>query len=155
MVATTARRESPPESVFEKQPKSLPARAAIHAKREIPENNFIAKIRDSESAKSILRGLKRFMRVVGACASFDAAMQDTSTAQWFFEISRQCADGFRAHVARRGTRATLLLRSARAARRALCVNTSLSGKLFFSTCWCNPNAVHFDSRVHAAIKPSH
>jgi hypothetical protein len=35
------------------------------------------------------------------------------------------------------------------------VNTSLSGKLFFSLCWCIRDAVHFDSRVHAAIKPSH
>ena len=35
------------------------------------------------------------------------------------------------------------------------VNTSLSGKLFFSVCWCIRDAVHFDSRVHAAIKPSH
>ena len=35
------------------------------------------------------------------------------------------------------------------------VNTSLSGKLFFSMRWCIRDAVHFDSRVHAAIKPSH
>ena len=44
------------------------------------------------------------------------------------------------------------------ARRALahrCVNTSLSGTLFFSMCWCIRDVVHLDSRVHAAIKPSH
>src|SRR5436305_12972622 len=35
------------------------------------------------------------------------------------------------------------------------VNTSLSRTLFFSTCWCIRDVVHFDSRVHAAIKPSH
>src|SRR6202035_1221713 len=35
------------------------------------------------------------------------------------------------------------------------VNTSLSGTLFFSMCWCIRDVVHFDSRVHAAIKPSH
>ena len=35
------------------------------------------------------------------------------------------------------------------------VNTSLSRTLFFRMCWCIRNEVHFDSRVHAAIKPSH
>ena len=35
------------------------------------------------------------------------------------------------------------------------VNTSLSRTLFFWMCWCIRDAVHFDSRVHAAIKPSH
>ena len=35
------------------------------------------------------------------------------------------------------------------------VNPSLSGKLFFSLCWCIRDVVHLDSRVHAAIKPSH
>jgi hypothetical protein len=36
-----------------------------------------------------------------------------------------------------------------------CVNTSLSQKMFFSVCWCIRDVVHLDSRVHAAIKPSH
>jgi hypothetical protein len=36
-----------------------------------------------------------------------------------------------------------------------CVNTSLSGKLFFWMRWCIRDVVHLDSRVHAAIKPSH
>ena len=36
-----------------------------------------------------------------------------------------------------------------------CVNTSLSGTVFFPMCWCIRDVVHFDSRVHAAIKPSH
>jgi hypothetical protein len=30
------------------------------------------------------------------------------------------------------------------------VNTSLSGTLFFSVCWCIRDVVHLDSRVHAA-----
>jgi hypothetical protein len=30
------------------------------------------------------------------------------------------------------------------------VNTSLSGTLFFSMRWCIRDAVHFDSRMHAA-----
>ena len=32
------------------------------------------------------------------------------------------------------------------------VNTSLSGTLFFSMCWCIRDAVHFDSRMHAATE---
>ncbi len=32
------------------------------------------------------------------------------------------------------------------------VNTSLSGKLFFSLCWCIRDDVHLDSRMHAAIR---
>ena len=31
----------------------------------------------------------------------------------------------------------------------------LKRTLFFLVCWCIRDAVHFDSRVHAAIKPSH
>ena len=45
--------------------------------------------------------------------------------------------------------------SARRASPRFSVNTSLSRKLFFSTCWCIRDVVHFDSRVHAATKPSH
>ena len=30
------------------------------------------------------------------------------------------------------------------------INTSLSGKLFLLMCWCIRDAVHLDSRVHAA-----
>ncbi|MGA2290443.1 hypothetical protein [Bradyrhizobium sp.] len=41
--------------------------------------------------------------------------------------------------------------SARYAPRLARVNTSLSGTVFFLTCWCIRDAVHFDSRVHAAI----
>jgi hypothetical protein len=43
------------------------------------------------------------------------------------------------------------------ARRTLsvtCVNSSLSWTLFFSICWCIRNEVHFDSRMHAATKPT-
>ncbi len=35
-----------------------------------------------------------------------------------------------------------------------CVNSSLSRTLFFSICWCIRNDVHFDSRMHAATKPT-
>jgi hypothetical protein len=40
---------------------------------------------------------------------------------------------------------------ARCARSPLLVNTSLSGTLFFSVCWCIRDVVHLDSRVHAAL----
>ena len=40
--------------------------------------------------------------------------------------------------------------NARWALAHLPVNTSLSGTLFFSTCWCIRDVVHLDSRVHAA-----
>jgi hypothetical protein len=36
-----------------------------------------------------------------------------------------------------------------------CVNPSLSWTLFFFVRWCIRDVVHLDSRVHAAIKPSH
>jgi hypothetical protein len=52
-------------------------------------------------------------------------------------------------------RAAMSSRVARRMRRHCRVNTSLSGTLFFSMCWCIRDVVHFDSRVHAAIKPSH
>ncbi|CEG07754.1 hypothetical protein BN961_01155 [Afipia felis] len=46
----------------------------------------------------------------------------------------------------------MFLESVQLSHRVLCVNTSLSGTLFFLTRWCNPNAVHFDSRVHDSDK---
>ncbi len=55
----------------------------------------------------------------------------------------------------RRTFAALASSNARECARAQSVNTSLSETLFFSMCWCNPTVVHFDSRVHVAIKPSH
>jgi hypothetical protein len=47
-------------------------------------------------------------------------------------------------------RAVVLESRARLAPEHRRVNTSLSGTLFFSMCWCIRDAVHFDSRVHAA-----
>ena len=60
--------------------------------------------------------------------------------------------GFCALTLERFSVASLLARRAHSARG---VNPSLSGKLFFSLCWCIRDVVHLDSRVHAAIKPSH
>ena len=60
--------------------------------------------------------------------------------------------GFCALTFERFNVASLFAHRAHAARR---VNTSLSGKLFFLARWCIRDVVHLDSRVHAAIKPSH
>jgi hypothetical protein len=60
-------------------------------------------------------------------------------------VSRQSLASARAHF----VVASLIARRARTAR---AVNTSLSGKLFFLVRWCIRDAVHLDSRVHAAIK---
>ena len=62
------------------------------------------------------------------------------------------SDGFSASIRVRFGGASII---ARGAHTASGVNTSLSGKLFFSLRWCIRDVVHLDSRVHAAIKPSH
>jgi hypothetical protein len=41
---------------------------------------------------------------------------------------------------------------ARQAQARCAVNTSLSEKLFFSSCWCIRDECAFDPRLHAAIK---
>jgi hypothetical protein len=48
----------------------------------------------------------------------------------------------------------VVARRARRARASPCQHF-LKRTLFFSMCWCIRDVVHFDSRVHAAIKPSH
>jgi hypothetical protein len=53
-IAGTSGRNRRAESVFAKQPKNLPLSAVIGVKPKIYENNFIAKTRDSESAKCVL-----------------------------------------------------------------------------------------------------
>ena len=73
-------------------------------------------------------------------------------AKGFPKISTGAAPTFS-----RAMRGSIVL-SANGMRHALLdldVNTSLSRTLFFSMCWCIREVVHFDSRVHAAIKPSH
>jgi hypothetical protein len=55
-----------------------------------------------------------------------------------------------AFLASRFRRDALLSLATLRARPHRCVNTSLSGTLFFSMCWCIRDEVHLDSRVHAA-----
>jgi len=57
---------------------------------------------------------------------------------------------FRALPARLQKQFVVLIANAHRAMLGLRVNTSLSGTLFFSMRWCIRDAVHFDSRMHAA-----
>jgi hypothetical protein len=43
----------------------------------------------------------------------------------------------------------------RLAQALRCVNTSLSGKLFFSSCWCIRDEVHSIPECTQRLKPSH
>src|SRR3954451_22131293 len=58
--------------------------------------------------------------------------------------------GFQALFALHRTSVVVLMMKPRRARCHCRVNTSLSETLFFSMCWCIRDAVHFDSRMHAA-----
>ena len=76
-------------------------------------------------------------------------------AQLFPAISKIASAMFRALFASSCEWIVVLSTGARRALPHPCVNTSLSGTVFFPMCWCIRDVVHFDSRVHAAIKPSH
>jgi hypothetical protein len=80
------------------------------------------------------------------------AMKETCVYQRLFEFF--CAKRDRGRCARsdRSRLAAMLSERAWLSHRSRCVNTSLSGTLFFLTRWCNPNVVHFDSRVHDSDK---
>src|SRR6204780_5801407 len=80
---------------------------------------------------------------------------ETPAAQPLLLILTFADAGFRAPFASPRQRFVVLSINRPRALSLLRVNTSLSGTLFFSMCWCIRDAVHFDSRVHAAIKPSH
>ena len=90
-----------------------------------------------------------------ACASIARraiAKSSCSTAVFcnlWLRRCKPCAD-FSLPLARRAFSAIEVLRMLSRWH----VNTSLSGRLFFSTRWCIRNEVHFDCRMHAATKPS-
>ena len=131
-------------------------RAAMRRDAVNRENFFIAKNRDSESARGAFRRHRRVASSV-ECAMIVGCVNDENA----------CSAGISCDIDNRKPRvsapyshrradARRCCRSARATRaRSRRVNTSLSGTLFFSMCWCIRDVVHFDSRVHAAIKPSH
>jgi hypothetical protein len=119
------------------------------------ENFFIAKTRDSESTQSALWRSPRCAMMSAASRSSNASFAKTPAAQAFPAISTVSVACFRVLFAcLRDWFAVLSINAARALS-LWHVNTSLSGTLFFSMCWCIRDVVHFDSRVHAAIKPSH
>jgi hypothetical protein len=93
----------------------------------------------------------RISRATHRVAVFQA-MQETRSYQRLFEFYATGCDEIVRAPALCGRCAATFSESARLSYRASCVNTSLSGTLFFYTRWCNPNAVHFDSRVHDSDK---
>jgi hypothetical protein len=74
--------------------------------------------------------------------------QALSACTMIVDVDRCCISCITASAQRRACACGARLFAARN------INTSLSGKLFFSMCWCIRDAVHLDSRVHAA-KYSH
>jgi hypothetical protein len=119
------------------------------------ENFFIAKIRDSESTQPAFRRSLRCEMMSAASRSSNAPFAKTPAAQAFPAISTVAVTHFRVQFACLREWFAVLSIDARCALSLCHVNTSLSGTLFFSMCWCIRDVVHFDSRVHAAIKPSH
>src|SRR5258708_30806709 len=82
-------------------------------------------------------------------------MRKTNGVGVLFGILTIDGAGFHAQLAALRECIVVLSMNARSKSSLGHVNTSLSRTLFFSMCWCIRDAVHFDSRVHAAIKPSH
>jgi hypothetical protein len=142
------------------QPQSIRAknpfwRAATRRKVDDDENFFIAKNHDSESVRRFFRGpdaLRRHRR--DGCRRV-RKLQKRLRCSRFLDFRRQMIALCRAPVAAWSEQIVVSPTSARRAPLPCRVNTSLSRALFFSMCWCIRDAVHFDSRMHAAIKPSH
>jgi hypothetical protein len=119
------------------------------------ENFFIAKYRDSESAQCVFGRRGSDSALSTAQHSLQVEIAKMPAVQWF--LACLTITGI---VISRASRLSVPTDRVSSSR-ACCVlafrhvNTSLSGTVFFSMCWCIRDAVHFDSRVHAAIKPSH
>ena len=129
-----------------------PWRALASPERVKHENFFIAKKPDSESTQRSFRARARLAMKARTHFAFSAQIAKSAAAQAFPAILTigNADDTCTSCIVRR----TLSQRTPckRSLRR---VNTSLSGTLFFSTRWCIREGVHFDSRMHAATKPSH
>jgi hypothetical protein len=127
-------------------------RALASPERVKHENFFIAKNPDSESTQRSFRRSPRLAMKARAHLAFSAQITKSAAAQAFPAIliigngDDACTSCI---VLRTLSRRTPCARSLRR------VNTSLSGTLFFSQRWCIRKGVHFDSRMHAATKPSH
>jgi hypothetical protein len=96
------------------------------------------------------RASKRLAIVADLHRTRRMKIQETAAAQGFPAILTNAGLG-RSGVSRIAisTHCIVIAGDLRA-RSHRCVNTSLSGTLFFSMCWCIRDDVHLDSRVHAA-----
>ena len=128
--------------------KRLQRRARIASKAKIHENNFVAKKPDSELGAALFSAQRRRARCCAHQFAMFCVVKEVRIYQRLFSFlitemfSASCMKALRPCDA---IESLVLLRLS---HRARCVNTSLSGTLFFLMRWCNPNAVHFDSRVH-------
>jgi hypothetical protein len=119
------------------------------------ENFFIAKICDSESAHAAFRRRRRLAVVALTQQSIDVRFVETAAAQSFpVYLTNGSVDLSGTFCIADRKRRDWFDRCARRAI-ALLRQHFLKRALFFSSCWCIPDAVHLDSRVHAANKPSH
>ena len=147
--------KSPRESGAAIRAKSRFWRAAMRREAVDHENFFIAKNRDSESAQRAFSRPRSVATTSAVRRSFNESMTKMPAAQSLLAILTVGVVGFHAHLASLRECIMVLSMNARSKSALGHVNTSLSRTLFFSMCWCIRDAVHFDSRVHAATKPSH
>ena len=129
-------------------------RTAMRREAGDQENFFIAKNRDSEFAQQAFGGPRS--AAVRSTARHACKVNDENpAAQGLLAILTAGGIDFSRTISHRCSNA---LPCVDECAQQVCdrhVNTSLSRTLFFSMCWCIRDAVHFDSRVHAATKPSH
>ena len=119
------------------------------------ENIFLAKSKDSESTTRAPRRLQRLDSASRAHRSINMQTTKSTVAQPLSAILTFANAGGTRVFAFACARLVAASFEALRARSPCRINTSLSWTLFFSTCWCIRNGVHLDSRMHAAIKPSH
>jgi len=74
--------------VSQKLRKSSPARALIASKANFPENIFVAKKRDSESAKRVFRVSRSYARFYWGYGARCIRMKEVPAAQWFLSLSK-------------------------------------------------------------------
>jgi hypothetical protein len=125
-------------------------RRTISPQRDFPENFFIAKKRDSESAIAVFGRLRRLAVADACCIYLISRISVMLVVQSLPTILTNADVEFPRVSAIVRIRAVVLSLRAWCARRHRVINTSLSGTLFFLMCWCIRDVVHLDSRVHAA-----
>jgi hypothetical protein len=127
-------------------------RLTMSRKRVFCKKFFCCQNHDSESLRLASKRLSD--------ASWGGSQRNRSYSEYremlqykcFLHSCKETVDRACASIRARFGVASMVAHRARTARG---VNTSLSGKLFFLSRWCIRDGVHLDSRVHAAIRPSH